>query len=100
MNTNKNENVVLLLKVLPDGPVEQGIMKAWKAITKKYKITNASVQLGAIFNQEYNQYVIKCENRNMLDKCWRFLSDTTWNMYLKSGERFCPVVSYAVERHC
>lgn len=102
MITKENGDVVLLVRVAPDGIAEQQFMEKWMDIKAKLGITESSLMLGAIFGGRYNQYALDFDNENNLYSACDWLREYFYKMTIENDfdeESVLPEVIMARRRH-
>ena len=93
MNLNgRTDDVVVLVRVSPDGAAEKHFMNDWKKIQKELKVTSSAVQLYALFGwvrptgEQYTQYVLDFESEDDFKAALNWLTEYFRQMVIEHEE--------------
>jgi len=95
MNLNgKRDDIVVLVRVSPDGNAEKHFMDDWQKISKDLKITSSAVQLHSLFGwkkptgEAYNQYELDFGSEKDLVDGMDWLSEYFRQMVIKYEDAY------------
>ena len=75
-------DIVIMVKVIPNGVAETRFMNKWIEIKKDLKIMSTSFLLGLLFDSKWNKYVFDFADVEDFNKAFDWLRDFFYQMEL------------------